>query len=97
LWVLACALSHCPEFVMNITANEAKLARQFPKALEALVQKYDVESANALDSIKARLHDAGENRYCHKFVNGVHVVFDRRFYCNAEVFPTLKAVEAALR
>jgi hypothetical protein len=93
LWVLACALSHCPEFVMNITANEAKLARQFPKALEALVQKYDVQSANALDKLAG--HAA--NRYCHKFVNGVHVVFDRRFYCNAEVFPTLKAVEAALR
>jgi hypothetical protein len=80
---------------MNITANEAKLARQFPKALDALVQKYDVQSANALDKIApANLHIG---RFTHKFVNGVHVVFDNRFYCNAEVFPTLKAVVEALR
>jgi hypothetical protein len=78
---------------MNITANDAKLASQFSKALDALVQKYDVASANALDASRTV---PTVPRFTHKFVNGVHVVFDNRFYCNAEVFPTMKAVKAAL-
>jgi hypothetical protein len=77
---------------VRINANQAKLALQFPKAMDAILREYDVASANALD----KCHTA-EPRFVHKFVNCVHVVFDRRFHCNAEVFLTKKAVDEALR
>jgi hypothetical protein len=79
---------------MDIPRFAAKFALTNAKALDKIVHDADVASANAIDRLPAK-PDAG--RFEHKFVNGHHVVFDNRFYCNAEVFPTEKAVLAVLR
>ena len=78
---------------MIIDANKAKLALQFPKALDALVREYDIDGAEALDKIMA---STGKERFTLKFVNGVWVVFDNRFYLNVEVFMTEKLALKAL-
>jgi hypothetical protein len=77
---------------MNIPHFAAQLALKDNKVLNKLVQQADAEAARALDRLPAR-----GPRFTHKFVNGAHVVFDNRFYCNAEVFQTAKAVAEALR